>query len=127
MHPPPPCQKTKNLTEDLKDLQGKNYKTIIKETEWTQVKNISCLWVKIPFKYSLQLKQRTHSCNHCQHFNDIFHRNKCNLHISVEPQRNQKSQRDPEKAEQAGGMSIPEFNLEYAPIVITRHVELAQK
>ena len=49
------------------------------------------------------------------------------IFTSQSPQRNQKSQRDPEKAEQAGDMSIPEFNLEYAPIVITRHVELAQK
>ena len=31
-------KKTRNLTKDLKDLQAKNYKTMIKETEWTQVK-----------------------------------------------------------------------------------------
>ena len=39
----------------------------------------------------------------------------------------QKSQRDPEKAEQAGSISIPDFNLEYTPKVTTRRVELAQK
>ena len=39
----------------------------------------------------------------------------------------QKSQRDPEKAEQAGSISIPDFNLEYTPRVTTRRVELAQK
>ena len=49
------------------------------------------------------------------------------IFTSQSPQRNQKSQRDPEKAEQAGGMSIPDFNLEYAPKVTTRRVKLAQK
>ena len=78
-------------------------------------------------KISILTKQHTHSCNHCQHFNDIFHRNKSNLHIFADPQRNQKSQRGPEKAEQAGGMSVPDFNVQYAPKVTTRRVELAQK
>ena len=47
--PPPQKKKTRNITKDLKDLQAKNYKTMIKETEWTQ--DIPCLWVKIPLKY----------------------------------------------------------------------------
>ena len=36
--PRSPTKKTRNLTKDLKDLQTKNYKTMIKETERIQVK-----------------------------------------------------------------------------------------
>ena len=45
----------------------------------------------------------------------------------MEPQRTQKSQSDPEKGEQAGSTSIPDFNLHYAPKGTTRRVELYQK
>ena len=45
----------------------------------------------------------------------------------MKPQRTQKSQSDPEKGEQAGSISIPDFNLHYAPKRTTRCVELYRK
>ena len=41
------------------------------------------------------LPKATYTCNHYQHFSDIFRRN--NLNICMEPQRTQKSQSEPEK------------------------------
>lgn len=54
MHPLPHI--TRNLTKDLKDLQAKNYKTMIKETEWTQVKRYPMLMGENTIKISILTK-----------------------------------------------------------------------
>ena len=54
--PPPQKKKTRNITKDLKDLQAKNYKTIIKETEWTQVKRYPMLMGENTIKISILTK-----------------------------------------------------------------------
>ena len=50
-------KKTRNITKDLKDLQAKNYKTIIKETEWTQVKRYPMLMGENTIKISILTKE----------------------------------------------------------------------
>ena len=97
---------------------------MIKETEWTQVKIYPMFMGESTIKISILTKAMYIHAIAANISMTFFTETKA---IFISSQRNQKRQRDPEKAEQAGGMSVPDFNVQYAPKVTTRHVELAQK
>ena len=100
----------------MKDLHTENFKTLMKTLKNTPINGkISCshgMEQLMLLKYPCYPKQWTQWMQSLPKFHGIFPPNRANPpNICGEPQRTPNSQRNPEKRERAGGISLPDVTL----------------